>query len=157
VLFSPAGDRGDRLFVAAQQLVHVREDRMLAYDYPLLGVFFTILWLAMFVIWIWLLVVIFGDIFRSHDMGGVAKTLWVILVVFLPFFGILFYLLFRGPGMPDRARQRGERQEREFRDYVEETAGGPDPADELSRLAALRDQGVLTDAEFEAEKAKILP
>ena len=72
---------------------------MLAYDYPLLGVFWTLLWFALFFIWIWLLIVIFTDIFRSHDIGGVAKTLWVLFVIFLPFLGILFYLIFRGKKM----------------------------------------------------------
>ena len=69
---------------------------MLAYDYPLLGVFWTMLWFALFFIWIWLLIVIFGDIFRSHDIGGFAKTLWILFIVFLPLLGILFYLIFRG-------------------------------------------------------------
>lgn len=68
---------------------------MLAYDYPLLGVFWTMLWFALFFIWIWLLIVIFGDIFRSHDIGGFAKTLWILFIVFLPLLGILFYLIFR--------------------------------------------------------------
>ncbi len=88
---------------------------MLGYDYPLLGVFWTMLWFALFFIWIWLLIVIFSDIFRSHDLSGVAKTLWVIFVIFLPFLGILFYLIFRGKGMQERAAQSAARQEQEFR------------------------------------------
>ena len=75
---------------------------MLAYDYPLLGVFWTMLWFALFFIWIWLLIVIFSDIFRSHDIGGFAKTLWVLFVIFLPFLGILFYLIFRGKSIQER-------------------------------------------------------
>jgi Short C-terminal domain/Phospholipase_D-nuclease N-terminal len=129
---------------------------MLGYDYPLLGVFWTMLWFALFFIWIWLLIVIFSDIFRSRDLSGVAKTLWVIFVIFLPFLGILFYLIFRGKGMQERSAQSAARQEQDFRGYVQEAAGGSGPADQLTKLAALKDQGVLSDAEFEAEKAKIL-
>jgi hypothetical protein len=129
---------------------------MLAYDYPLLGVFWTLLWFALFFIWIWLLIVIFTDIFRSHDMGGVAKTLWVLFVIFLPFLGILFYLIFRGKGMADRQAQSTARQEQEFRGYVQEVAGGSTTSDQLTRLADLKERGVLTQEEFEAEKAKIL-
>jgi hypothetical protein len=129
---------------------------MLAYDYPLLGVFWTLLWFALFFIWIWLLIVIFGDIFRSHDIGGFAKTLWILFVIFLPFLGILFYLIFRGPGMQERQRQSATRQEQQFREYVQDAASPSGAADQLSKLADLKDRGVITDAEFEAQKAKIL-
>jgi hypothetical protein len=129
---------------------------MLAYDYPLLGVFWTMLWFALFFIWIWLLIVIFSDIFRSHDIGGFAKTLWVLFVIFLPFLGILFYLIFRGKSMQERQLQSAARQEQDFREYVQDVASGPGPADQLAKLADLKDRGVLTEAEFEAEKAKIL-
>jgi hypothetical protein len=129
---------------------------MLAYDYPLLGVFWTMLWFALFFIWIWLLIVIFGDIFRSHDIGGFAKTLWILFVIVLPFLGILFYLIFRGPSMQERQRQSAARQEEQFRAYVQDAASSSAPADELSKLADLKDQGVITEAEFEAQKAKIL-
>lgn len=129
---------------------------MLAYDYPLLGVFWTMLWLALFFIWIWLLIVIFTDIFRSHDIGGVAKTLWVLFVIFLPFLGILFYLIFRGKGMAERRAQDVAQAEQDFRGYVQDVAGGSSASDQLVKLADLRDRGVLTEAEFQAEKAKIL-
>jgi hypothetical protein len=129
---------------------------MLAYDYPLLGVFWTLLWFALFFIWIWLLIVIFGDIFRSHDMGGLAKTLWVIFIIFLPFLGILFYLILRGKSMHERQLQSAARQQQQFREYVQDAASPSGPADELSRLADLKDRGVISDAEFLAQKTKIL-
>jgi hypothetical protein len=129
---------------------------MLAYDYPLLGIFWTTLWFFLFFFWIWVLITIFADIFRSHDLGGFAKALWVIFVIFLPFLGVVVYLIARGQGMHERAAQRAADREQEFRGYVREAAGGPDPADQLAKLADLRDRGVVTDAEFEAEKAKIL-
>jgi phospholipase D-like protein/putative oligomerization/nucleic acid binding protein len=130
---------------------------MLAYDYPLLGVFWTMLWFALFFIWIWLLIVIFGDIFRSHDIGGFAKTLWILFIVFLPLLGILFYLIFRGKSMHERQVGDVARQEQQFREYVQDAATqGSTPADQLAKLADLKERGVLTDAEFDAEKAKIL-
>ena len=82
---------------------------MLAYDYPLLGVFWTMLWFFLFFIWIWLLITIFADIFRSHDIGGFAKALWVIFVIVVPFLGVLIYLIAHGKGMQDRAA-RARRQ-----------------------------------------------
>jgi hypothetical protein len=129
---------------------------MLAYDYPLLGVFWTVLWFTLFFIWIWLLITVFVDIFRSHDLGGFAKTLWVIFVIVVPFLGVLFYLIFRGGSMQERARQRAAQEEEAFRGYVQSVSTPSGSADQLAKLADLRDRGVLTPAEFEAEKAKIL-
>src|SRR6516165_7902810 len=129
---------------------------MLAYSYPLLDLFWTMLWFFLFFVWIWLLVIVFTDIFRSHDMGGFAKALWVIFVVILPFLGVLIYLIARGKGMQERAMHRAARQEEEFRGYVQEAAGSSGTADQLAKLADLKDRGVLTDAEFEAEKSKLL-
>jgi ABC-type multidrug transport system fused ATPase/permease subunit len=129
---------------------------MLAYDYPLLGVFWTMLWFFLFFIWIWILITVFADIFRSDDLGGFGKALWVIFVIVVPFLGVLIYLIARGKGMQDRAAQRAARQEQEFRGYVQEAAGSSGTADQLAKLADLKERGVLTDAEFEAEKAKVL-
>ena len=130
---------------------------MLSYDYPLLGVFWTMLWFFLFFIWIWLLILIFSDIFRNHEMGGVAKTLWVIFVIVLPFLGILLYLIFNGKGMQDHGARQAAKQQEEFRGYVREVAADTSsPADQLAKLADLKAKGVLTDAEFEAQKTKIL-
>jgi hypothetical protein len=130
---------------------------MLGYDYPLLGVFWTMLWFFLFFIWIWILITVFADIFRSQDIGGFAKALWVIFVVIVPFLGVLIYLIARGKGMQERQMQRAARQEQQFREYVQDAAtDSSSSADQLSRLADLKERGVLTDAEFEAEKAKIL-
>jgi hypothetical protein len=130
---------------------------MLAYDYPLLGVFWTMLWFFLFFIWIWLLITVFIDVFRSHDMGGWTKALWVVFIVVLPLLGVLVYLIVRGKSMQDRAARGAARQQEEFRQYVQEAAGtGSGTADQLAKLADLKDRGVLTDAEFEAQKAKLL-
>lgn len=79
---------------------------MLAYDYPLLGIFWTVLWFFLFAFWIWVLITIFADVFRSHDLGGFAKAMWVILVIILPFLGVVIYLIARGEGMHERAAER---------------------------------------------------
>jgi len=129
---------------------------MLAYSYPLLGVFWTMLEFFAFFIWIWLLIIVFGDIFRSRDMGGFAKALWVIFVIVVPLFGVLVYLIARGGSMHERAVERAQQQDQAFRDYVQQTAGSSSPADEVARLADLNASGVITDEEFQAAKAKAL-
>jgi hypothetical protein len=129
---------------------------MLAYNYPLLSIFWTMLEFFLFFLWIWLLIVIFADIFRSHDLGGLAKALWVIFVIILPFLGVLIYLIARGGSMHERAAAQAQRQQQAFDSYVKETAGSSGSADELAKLADLKAKGVLTDAEFEAQKAKLL-
>ena len=129
---------------------------MLAYTYPLADLFGTMLGIFVFLIWFWLLVIIFGDIFRSRDMGGGAKALWVIFVIVLPFLGILVYLIARGGKMHEHAEQDAKAQQQAFDAYVKETAGSTGTADQLAKLADLKQQGVISDAEFEAQKAKIL-
>jgi ABC-type multidrug transport system fused ATPase/permease subunit len=129
---------------------------MLAYDYPLLGAFWTILWLFLFFIWIWILISVFVDIFRSHDLGGWGKALWVIFVIILPFLGVFVYLIARGGKMHERAVQQAAQQEKEFRGYVQDVASSSDPAEQLTKLADLKDRGVITEDEFAAQKAKIL-
>ncbi len=130
---------------------------MLANSYPVLDIFWTIVQIFVFIIWIWLLIVVFSDIFRSHDMGGLAKALWVIFVVFIPYLGVLIYLIARGGSMHERAIAQAQRQQQAFDSYVKQAAGSRgSSADELAKLADLKNQGVITDAEFEAQKAKLL-
>ena len=129
---------------------------MLAYTYPLADLFGTMLGIFVFLIWFWLLVIIFGDIFRSRDMGGGAKALWVIFVIILPFLGILVYLIARGGKMHERAEQAAQQQQQAFDDYVKQTAGAGNSVDQLAKLADLKQSGAITDAEFEAQKAKLL-
>ncbi len=130
---------------------------MLAETYPLLDIFWTILEVFVFVLWIWLLVFIFIDIFRSHDLGGFAKALWVLFLIILPFLGVLVYLIARGGSMHERAEKQAQAQQKAFDNYVKQTAGtSGGSADELAKLADLKSKGVITDAEFEAQKAKLL-
>jgi Short C-terminal domain/Phospholipase_D-nuclease N-terminal len=131
---------------------------MLASSYPILDIFLTTLYFFLFIIWIWLLFMVFIDIFRSHDMGGWAKALWVIFIIVMPYLGVLVYLIARGGKMHERAAQQAALQQKAFDQYVKQTAGTPGEtsADQLHKLAGLKDQGILTDAEFEVEKTKIL-
>jgi putative oligomerization/nucleic acid binding protein/phospholipase D-like protein len=129
---------------------------MVAYTYPLLSIFWTMLEFFVFFLWIYLLIVIFSDIFRSHDMGGFAKAVWVLFVIILPYIGVLIYLIVRGGSMHERAVAQAQRQQQAFDDYVRQAAGGSSQAEELTKLADLKEKGVLSDAEFEAQKAKLL-
>jgi hypothetical protein len=131
---------------------------MIAASYPLLDAFLTMLWIFLFIIWIWLLIMVFSDIFRSRDLSGWGKALWVIGIIVLPWLGVLIYLIARGGKMHDRQIQYAQAQEQAFRQYVQETAtsSSSSTADQLAKLADLRDKGVITPAEFETEKAKAL-
>ena len=123
---------------------------------PILDLFWTMLWFFLFFIWIWLLITIFADIFRSEMSGG-AKALWVIFVIILPFLGVLVYLISQGDKMGQRAAKQAADMEASQREYIQSVAGsGGGSADELAKLAKLRDDGVLSEEEFQAQKAKML-
>ena len=127
-----------------------------SYSYPVLGAFWTIFMIFLWVIWFWILITVFIDIFRSHDLSGWAKALWFIFVLIFPLVGVLVYLIVRGGSMHDRSVRQAQQSERAFRSYVQDAAGSATPADQLAKLADLRDRGVITPQEFEREKAKIL-
>ena len=121
-------------------------------------VFWSMLWFFVFFIWIWLLILVFSDIFRSHDLSGWAKALWSLFVIFVPYLGVFVYLIARGGKMQEHAAQQAQKQDAAMRQYVQSVAAtdGGGAADELARLAQLRDQGVLTEAEFQQARAKAL-
>ena len=127
-------------------------------SYPLLNIFWTMFELFLWIIWIWILIWIFIDIFRSRDLSGWAKALWFLFVLLIPLIGVLVYLIVRGNSMHERAAQDARQQDQEFREYVQQAASGSPgtSADQLTKLADLRDRGVITSEEFEREKAKIL-
>ena len=131
---------------------------LLAYDYPLLGIFWTMLWFFLWFAWIVILVRVFADIFRSHDMGGFAKALWAIFVILVPFLGVFIYLIARGHHMAEQDMADAQSREQAFQSYVKDAAGSgsASTADELAKLADLKDRGVISDAEFQQQKAKIL-
>jgi hypothetical protein len=125
-------------------------------EYPLLDVFWTMLYLFLWILWIFLLIRILTDVFRSPDLSGWGKALWTIFIVILPLIGVLAYLIVRGGSMQDRDYKQAQATDQAVREYVRSAAGSPSTADELTKLAALRDQGVLTTEEYEAQKAKLL-
>jgi len=128
-----------------------------AYQYPLLDIFLTMFWLFIWILWIFLLIRILIDIFRSDDLGGWGKALWVIFIIILPFIGVLVYIIARGHSMQNRDVQSAQAADQAMRAYVQSAAGtSASTAEELNKLAELRDRGVLSPQEFDAQKAKLL-
>jgi len=127
-------------------------------SYPLLNLFWTMFIFFLWVVWIWILIIVFIDIFRSHDLGGFAKALWFLFVLFIPLIGVLVYLIARGGSMHERAARQAQQQDAEARSYIQQAAASSpaSTADQLTKLADLRDRGVISAQEFEREKAKIL-
>jgi hypothetical protein len=127
-------------------------------SYPLLNIFWTMLEFFLWVIWIWILIWVFIDIFRSPDLSGWAKALWFVFVLFIPLIGVLVYLIARGDSMHERAAQQAQHQDEEARAYIQQAAASSpaSTADQLAKLADLRDRGVISAEEFEREKAKVL-
>jgi hypothetical protein len=129
---------------------------MLSADFGVGQVLWSMFWFFIFVIWIMLLFRVFADIFRSRDMGGVAKTLWVLFVIVAPYLGVFIYLIARGGKMMDNALEDAARQEESLQGYIRQAAGTTSVADELARLAELHGQGTIDDAEYAALKAKAI-
>jgi hypothetical protein len=128
----------------------------LAADYPLLNIFLSMLYFFVFVLWIFLVFSVLVDVFRSPDLGGLSKALWVIFIIALPFLGVFAYLLVRGGSMHERSAQAADAQDAAVKAYIQQAAGSTSTADELTKLAQLRDSGVITAADFEAQKARLL-
>lgn len=124
-------------------------------SYPLLDIFLTMLYFFLWMLWIFLVIRVIMDIFASDDMSGVSKGIWVAIVVLLPLFGVLAYLIVRGGRMRERQVRAQQAADQAFDDRVKEAAG-TSPASELSKLADLRQRGVISDAEFAREKERIL-
>jgi ABC-type multidrug transport system fused ATPase/permease subunit len=128
----------------------------LAYTYPILSFIWMMFMFFVFILWIWLLIAVFMDIFRSSDLSGGVKALWVFFIIILPFLGVLVYLIARGGKMHERAAEQAVQQQKAFDSYVKQAAGSGNTADDLAKLADLKQKGVINEAEFEAQKAKIL-
>ena len=128
---------------------------MLIANFELGDALLTVLGIFLLVAWFWILISIIGDLFSDHETSGWAKAAWVFFLIFLPFLGILIYLIARGQGMRDRAIARQTDAQGQMDSYIRQTAGGS-PADELSKLSDLKEKGTLSDEEFERAKAKLL-
>lgn len=130
---------------------------MLAYSFPLFGVFVSLLFLFIWIVWLFLLFRVVSDIFRSDDLGGWGKAAWLVLVIALPYLGVLVYTIVRGAGMTLRDVERMRANEAAVQDYIRSTVAAPtSAADELAKLADLQAKGLLSDAEFPAQKTKLL-
>jgi hypothetical protein len=126
----------------------------IAADYPFIDVFWSIIIFFFWVIWIWIVVTVLIDVFRRDDIGGWAKAAWVVFVVVLPWLGVLIYLIAQHDGMRERSLKESQAQKQQFDEYVREAAGGS--AGEIAQAKQLLDQGTITQAEFDAIKAKAL-
>ena len=127
---------------------------MLAADYPFLDILWTMFIFFLFVIWIWILITVFADIFRRKDIGGGSKALWIIFVIVLPYLGVLVYLIANHDGMADRNIAQMQKQQAAADDYIRSVAGGS--AAEIEKAKGLLDSGAITQAEFDSIKAKAL-
>ena len=129
---------------------------MFAAEYPFLEVLWTILVIFAWVIWFWLLITVFADLFRRHDIGGGKKVVWIIFVILLPFLGVFVYLISQGHGMTERNEKQLRTQQAHMDDYVRSVAGGGGAAAEIEKAKALLDSGAISQAEFDSIKAKAL-
>jgi hypothetical protein len=127
---------------------------LVAADYPFLDVLWTMFIFFAWVIWFWILITVFADLFRRHDIGGGAKVLWSIFVIILPFLGVFIYLITQNDGMVERRRREAEVAQGQFHDYVRSVASGS--AGEIEKAKQLLDSGAITQPEYEALKAKAL-
>jgi hypothetical protein len=135
----------------------MKDVAMLAYDYPILGLFWSMMIFFLWFAWIMLVFKVIMDLFRNDDMKGLMKAFWLIFVIIVPWLGVLVYLLVNGTQMTGRDVEREQAMQDEFASYVRQTAGPANgSADELTKLAGLRDSGVITDEEFAAQKSKLL-
>jgi hypothetical protein len=129
---------------------------MLGSSYPLLNAFWTILYFFVFFLWLMILFRVIWDIFRSHDLGGWGKAGWLLFILILPFLGVFVYLIARGGSMHERDVRVAQAENQAFRSWVQGPGGGVSTADELAKLADLREKGVISDDEFDRAKSKLL-
>ena len=130
---------------------------MLAADYPFFDILWTMVIFFAWVIWFWLLITVFADVFRRHDIGGGAKVLWMIFVIILPFLGVFIYLLTQNEGMNERNVKQAQAQKAQFDSYVRETASsGGGAAAEIEKAKGLLDSGAITQAEYDSIKQRAL-
>ena|SRR6478735_1020659 len=129
---------------------------LFAADYPFLNVFWTMILFFFWVAWIWVLIMVFSDLFRRHDASGWVKALWIVVVIFMPFLGVLVYVLVNGHGMTERNVKQAQDQKAQFDAYVQTAAGKSSTAGEIEKAKALLDSGAITQAEFDTLKAKAL-
>jgi len=130
---------------------------LFAADYPFLNIFWTMILFFFWVAWIWVLVGIITDVFRRDDASGWTKALWMVFLIFLPFLGVLVYVIANGKGMSERSLRDAQAKQARFAEYVQTTAGSSGgPAHEIEKAKGLLDSGAITQSEFDSLKAKAL-
>jgi len=129
---------------------------LIATDYPLLEVFWTMLIFFAFFIWIWILVTVFADLFRRKDISGWGKTGWIIFVIVLPYLGVFVYLIAEHKGMTERTISQQQAAQTQMDQYVKSVASTSDPTAQIANAKALLDQGTISQAEFDQIKQKAL-
>lgn len=129
---------------------------MIAANYPFLDVMWTLIVFFAWVIWFWLLITVFADVFRRHDIGGGTKALWIVFVIILPFLGVLIYLIAESKGMAERNEKQVQAAQQQTDDYIRTVASGTDPAEQIAKAKQLLDAGTISSAEFDALKQKAL-
>jgi len=129
---------------------------LLATSYPFLSVMWTLIVIFAWIIWFWLLITVFADLFRRHDISGWVKALWIIFVIILPFLGVLVYLIAESHGMAERNQKQAQAAQSQFDDYVKSVAATSDPTEQIAKAKGLLDSGAITQAEFDSIKAKAL-
>jgi len=125
-------------------------------DFGLFDVFLSMFWFMLLIAWIWLIISIFGDIFRDRELGGGAKALWTLFLIFVPWLGAIIYLVVRGNSMNQRTLEAAQARDASMRAYVQQAAGTSSTADELRQLGELRAAGTISDEDYERAKAKVL-
>jgi hypothetical protein len=129
---------------------------ILATSYPVLEVFWTMLIFFAFVVWIWILITVFADLFRRHDTSGFVKVLWIIFIIVLPYLGVFIYLIAEHKGMTDRAVKQQTEAKAQFDQYVQSVATPSDPTEQITKAKQMLDSGAITQTEFEQIKRKAL-
>jgi hypothetical protein len=129
---------------------------VLAASYPFLDVLWTLIIIFAWVIWFWLLITVFADVFRRHDIGGGTKALWVVFVIILPFLGVLIYLIAESKGIAERNEKQQQAAQKQADAYIRDVAASADPAEQIANAKKLLDEGTISSAEFDALKQKAL-
>lgn len=124
--------------------------------FGLWDVIVSMFWFMLLLAWIWLIIAIFSDIFRDHELSGWAKALWTLFLIFVPWLGAIVYLIVRGGSMSERSAKAAQARDADVPAYVQDAAGKPSTADELRKLVALRDEGAISAADYEQAQAKVL-
>ena len=129
---------------------------VIAADYPFLNIFWTMIIFFCWVIWFWMVITIFADVFSRHDLSGWGKAGWCVLIIVIPFLGVLIYLIAHSKDMAERRQAQSQKMQSDFDDHVRTVAADAGPASQIAKAKDLLDSGAITEVEFNSIKAKAL-